>query len=218
MKPKGGLEMKITDDVTMLDCSSAVRVYLIQAQENVLVDTGLPGYGARILDELNRLGAADIRHIVITHCDIDHIGNARLLQQKTGAIVWASSDDIPFIMNEKRHPGFKGMSQIFFKTGAPASIQAFPDDMKIGEIHVIKAPGHTPGHVIFLYRDILFAGDLFAIRQGRFQVPPRLITWNQELVRQSIRETRSLSFTWICPAHGLPEQRGQEFERFASRF
>jgi glyoxylase-like metal-dependent hydrolase (beta-lactamase superfamily II) len=210
--------MRITDEVTMLDCSSVVRIYLIKAQENVLIDTGLPGYDTRILNELDKLGAGKIDHIILTHCDIDHIGSARSLQLKTGAAIWASEGDIPFILNQKRHPGFKGMSQIFFPAGIPSSVKPFPAEMKLGDIQVIKAPGHTPGHVILVCRDILFASDLFAARQGHFRLPPRILNWNQDMLRQSLHAVKTLDFDWICPAHGFPEKRSQNFERFISQF
>mgnify|MGYP002640732663 CR=1 FL=1 len=55
----------------------------------VLVDTGLPGAGARILGVAHRAGIEpeDIELIVLTHVHVDHAGGAAELAQRTGARV-----------------------------------------------------------------------------------------------------------------------------------
>jgi glyoxylase-like metal-dependent hydrolase (beta-lactamase superfamily II) len=51
----GDENVKITDDVYALNSTKGNYAYLILREENILVDTGRPGQGKSILDELKSL-------------------------------------------------------------------------------------------------------------------------------------------------------------------
>ena len=150
--------MKIADGVIMLESSMWSHVFLIQSDANILIDTGNPGEFEYIWHELTSLGAERISYILLTHHDVDHIGNAKRLQQQTGAGVWASFEDIPYIAGEKNRPGIKRIVQSIIRPEKPVINGTYSSDQRFGEIRVIKTPGHTPGHVIFSYRNVLFTG------------------------------------------------------------
>jgi len=46
--------------------------------------------------------AADLRYIVLTHCDIDHIGSVARLKELTGAKVAIHQLDGPVLAGEQR--------------------------------------------------------------------------------------------------------------------
>jgi len=202
--------VKINDSVYMLDCTPQSHSYLILGREPMLVDTCLPGKGPKILAELAVLGvkAQEIKHILLTHYDIDHIGSAAFLQRATGAVVWAPAQDIPYILGEKSRPGIKKYLGFFMRAQLPRNIQPYPPSNRLGELEVIATPGHTPGHVSFLYQDVFFAGDMVATSRGQINPPPAVMTWNMPLALQSIEKVKSLAFRWVCPAHGMPLERG----------
>lgn len=208
--------MKITDTVYMLDSTKGSHAYLILGKEMMLVDTCFPGRGKKILNELSSLNInpQDIKHILLTHYDGDHIGNAAMLEQATGAAVWASAVDIPYIYGQKTRPGIKKYISFFMKAPPPTHINPYPDDHRLGEVQVIATPGHTPGHVCLLYQDVLFAGDLLASSKGQVKPSPALMNWDQTKLMESIRMITTFSFQWICPAHGLPVERGNQMEKF----
>ena len=208
--------MKITDDVYMLDSAVRSHVFLIKSQENILIDTALPGISKEIMRELKDLGAENIQHILLTHHDVDHIGNAELLQKQTGAILWASDEDIPFITGEKKRPGVKRMIQSIVRLKIPI-VNGYPSDDFNG-IKIIRAPGHTPGHVILLYHDVLFTGDLFKIINGEFKPMPSYMNWNQQEAAKSVALLKDLNFEWLCPSHGQPLRRNAVYERFISQY
>ena len=132
--------MKITDRVYMLDSTEGSHAYVILGKEVVLIDTSMPGRAAKMLDELKRLSVRpeDIKHILLTHHDVDHIGNAAQLQQASGAAVWASGEDIPFIYGRKARPGIKRYLSLFWKVPLPQAINPYPPDQQVGELQVIK--------------------------------------------------------------------------------
>ena len=208
--------MKIIDDVYMLDCTSGSHCYVIRGNETVLIDTCFPGKGPAILAEMAALGVKlqEIKHILLTHYDVDHIGNAAFLQQATGATVWASAIDIPYIYGQKPRPGIKRYIGMFMKAKLPVDIRAFPESNHLGEIEVIPTPGHTPGHVCLLYKSVLFAGDLVTIHDGQIKPSPDLMTWDKTAALDSVKKIVPFSFDWICPAHGMPVKRGTLLEKY----
>lgn len=205
--------MKITDKVYALESTKGNYAYLIKGKEPVLIDTGRPGQGKALLKELESMNIKlnDIKHILLTHHDVDHIGNLNLISETTRATIWASEEDIPYIYGEKNRPGIKRLISILMKVKVPGNINPYPPEQKIGEIEVIPTPGHTPGHVCLLYKDVLFAGDLVKTSKG--QVEPMTsvmfgslvsINWDQSLLEKSIKKIAGYSFKWVCPAHGNP--------------
>ncbi|MGB9979954.1 MBL fold metallo-hydrolase [Methanobacterium sp.] len=205
--------MKVTDDVYALDATKGNYAYLIIGKEIVLVDTGRPGQGKGILKELEsmNINPQDIKHILLTHHDVDHIGNIALLEKETGAKIWASKEDIPYIRGEKNREGIKRLVSIIMRVKKPENINSYPENQKICNIRIIPTPGHTPGHVCLIYKDVLFAGDL--IRTSNGQVGPMMsfMNWNTDLSSKSIKKVDNLSFKWVCPAHGEPIERNDKW-------
>ena len=208
--------MKITNHVHMLDCTKGSHAYLILGKETILVDTCVPGRGKQILNEVKTLhiNPQEIKHILLTHHDLDHIGNAAMLQKATGAQVWASREDIPYILGQKTRHGIKKYLSLVMKAKKPQPINEYPADNRLGEIEIIPTPGHTPGHVSLLFQDVLFAGDLLATKHGIVNPSPPIMTWDRPLLIESIKKILPLSFNVICPAHGDPVIRGQTLDKF----
>lgn len=101
--------MRITENIHALDASKGSYVYVIQGKETTLIDTGFSWAGKRMIKEIQSLGIdfKDITNILLTHYDLDHIGNAAKFQKLTDAEIWASKAEIPYIIGEKHRPGFK---------------------------------------------------------------------------------------------------------------
>jgi glyoxylase-like metal-dependent hydrolase (beta-lactamase superfamily II) len=206
--------LKVTDEVYALDSTKGNYAYLVLGEETVLIDTGRPGQGKGILNDLESMNVKpqDIKHILVTHHDVDHVGNAALMQQATGAEIWASKEDIPYIYGEKSRPGIKKLISFIMKVKKPQNINSYPENRKIGNIKVIPSPGHTPGHVCLRYKDVLFIGDLFRTSKGKASPMGSSMTWNGSISKQSMAKIDNYSFEWICPAHGEPVRRGEHLK------
>lgn len=201
--------MKITEKVYRLDATPMSYVYLVYAEEIVLVDTCMPMAARGLLRELESIGVApaDIRHILLTHHDLDHIGNAAMLQKLTGAKLWASAEDIPYITGEKHRHSFKKYLSRLLPVKKPQDLNPFAPGERVAGVEVIPAPGHTPGHVCFLYDGVLFAGDLVENKKEGMRPYPASWDWDYEKLRESVKKVFSLDFTWLCPSHGQPLRR-----------
>lgn len=201
--------MKLTDNIYMLDSSTGSHVYLIKGEEIMLIDTGLPFKRKGILREIESMGIAlaDIKHILITHHDIDHIGNAYVLQQLTGAKVWASREDIPIIYGDIDRSSFKKYLKYVFKIKVPENINPYIPGESMNGIEIIPTPGHTPGHVCLLYKESLFLGDLLENKGGKLRPYPKVWNWNNDVLLESVKKIADIPVKWACPAHGEPVKR-----------
>lgn len=128
---------------------------------------------------LGTLGGLPVAAIVLTHCHFDHLGAAGRIASATGAPLMVHADDAGFIGTAV---GTGGALFGFDHAVAP------PADRVLGEgdivhagdveLKVIHTPGHTPGGISLIARDVsggpqrLFSGDtLFAGSVGRSDFP-----------------------------------------------
>ena len=209
--------MKIEENVYALESTKGSYSYLIDDKETILIDTGRPRKVKNILKEIESLNIKpkNIKHILLTHHDIDHIGNAALLQKETGATLWASKKDIPYILGNKSRPGIKKLATLLARVKKPEKIKSY-DDQKIGDIEIISTPGHTPGHVSFIYKDILFAGDLVENSNGVLKKLAKMTNSDEKSLNESIHKMSKYSFKWVCPAHGEPLKITDEWKQLLS--
>jgi len=77
--------MEITSGVHLVDGVRGSNVYLLTDGPMTLVDTGLPGNVAAILDFIALLGRdpGELAYIVLTHGHMDHSGSAAALKRVT---------------------------------------------------------------------------------------------------------------------------------------
>lgn len=206
--------MKVTDDVYALDSTEGNYVYVILGEEIILVDTGRPKNGKGILNDLESMNIKpqDVKHILITHHDMDHVDSLAFLEQITEAKIWASKEDIPYICGKKNREGIKRLIKYIMKIEKPKDINPYSNDQKIGDIEFIQTPGHTPGHVSLLYKNIMFIGDLFKTKNGEVYPMSSLSNWNNSILKESIAKIDNYDFEWICPAHGKPIKREGKLE------
>src|SRR5215467_14262021 len=78
--------------------SDIVNCYLVEEGGLVtIIDAGLPGHWRELLDELRRMGHSldDVRALLLTHGDTDHIGFAARLHRERGVPVYVHPLDAP---------------------------------------------------------------------------------------------------------------------------
>jgi glyoxylase-like metal-dependent hydrolase (beta-lactamase superfamily II) len=178
--------------------------------EALVIDPGLEP--DLILDFLRDEGLTPAV-ILNTHGHADHIGgNEALKQVYPQAPLVIGVNDAPLLTDANAN-----LSAPF---GVP--IVSPPADRTVVEGEVVSAagitlevldvPGHSPGHVVFLYRDdpcLLFGGDvLFRGSIGRYDFPNS----NGPVLLRGIR-TKVLTLpptTVVYPGHGPVTTVGQE--------
>ena len=211
--------MNITKNVIKLDCTKGSYAYAVTCDEGVtLIDTSLPGRGSAIVTELKTYGInlPDIKRILLTHHDIDHIGNAAYFQKNCDCEIFISRIDYDYALGHKKRHGIKKILGAIMKADIPKSLKQINTD-KIGSISVIPTPGHTPGHTCFQYDDVMFAGDLISSKNGKTIMPPSLMNWNKEKLIDSLQKLSVQGVGYLCPAHGEPIEVNNDWSDFIKK-
>ena len=195
------------------------NMFLLLDNGVTLVDTGLRGRSANILNEVKRLGykPSDVAHIILTHHHADHAGSLAELKNATGAKVMAHPADAPYIDGTLPQPGLarpKWLGRMLSPFSSmwatmPAEVDKLLNDGDelplLGGIKILHTPGHTPGSLcLFISQEkLVIAGDLLSHR-FRLSLPSRLFTVDMAQEVNSIKRLVGLDFNVIAFGHGRP--------------
>lgn len=217
--------MEISPNVHLIP-SRIVNVYLIlDADGLTLIDTGLAGNAKNVLKYIVSLGKqpSDLKRIIITHSDGDHVGALAALKAATGARVYASPIEAQAI--EAAHPSrdlkMIGVQALLLKYVAGPLFKAKPvhvDELindgdvlpVLGGLRVVATIGHTPGH-ISLYASaakILFGGDSMVSGKTGLHASRGMTTWDEAKAQEAAKIQVALGAEMVCVGHG-PVVRGK---------
>ena len=174
----------------------------VAAPEAVVVDPGAQGAELRL--ELARVGTR-CGAILLTHCDVDHIGAVAELAGGTGAPVWCPAGEADTL----RDP----------TTGRGGGVPPYEPEHLIDDgatveacgitFDVIGIPGHSGGHVAYHADGKLFSGDLlFAGSVGRTDLPGG--DWDTLVASIKKLLDRFPPETVVYSGHGQPTTLGRE--------
>jgi glyoxylase-like metal-dependent hydrolase (beta-lactamase superfamily II) len=205
-----------------------VAAYLIVAPEGItVVDAGLPGQWKDLNAELATLGRplSDIRGLVVTHGDGDHIGFAERLRQ-TGVPVYVHAADADRARGAKppkvKMPKMRiGPALGFFTYAARKSAFRTPPLAEVVEVHdgdvldlpgsprIVGMPGHSPGSIAVHSElaDAVFVGDALTTRHvttGASGPQPAPFTDDPAEALASLDRLAALQASWVLPGHGTP--------------
>lgn len=212
--------------------------YLLTGEDLTLVDTGMPGDDKQILQGIRELGRSpgELRHILITHAHMDHVGSVAALKKAGGGKVVASAGEAEYIEGLKKtwtmgREGlggmlFKGMLFLlenFFAQYEPAQVDircAGGELLDIfGGIRVIATPGHSPGSLSYYLptRKILFTGDALSGVPG-LKLPPRPGCADYREALRTVQKLATLDFETCLFGHGAPlmHEASQAVQRIAA--
>ena len=214
--------------------SDMVACYLVEDETGMtLVDAGLPGHYGELLAELRRLGrsADEIRGIVLTHGDTDHVGFAERLRREHGVPVYVHADDAARARGEVKKPNsgwgrisWSALLRFMLYSGRRGGLRVPP----LGEVRtvtdgatlelpgapeIVHIPGHTPGSVAVWVQSVaaLFVGDALTtdnVLTGRRGLGPAPFTLDLPTALSSLSRLEELPAKWLLPGHGAPWQGG----------
>ena len=221
--------MKIAASLHRLG-SSLVNSYLIEEAGLVtIVDAGLPGYWGLLPAELDAMGRSldDVRAVVLTHGDTDHIGFAERLRRERSIPVYVHELDAARARGEVKKPmsgwgpvKVRPLAGFLLYTARRGGLRispltelvTFADGATLdlpGSPRVIHLPGHTPGSsaIHVPVADAVFLGDAFTTRSVLTgEVGPQLapFTIEPEQALTSLGRLDDIDATWVLPGHGEP--------------
>lgn len=222
--------MKVFDGVHRID---GVRgnAYVLTGESMMLVDTGMPGSGPKIVSyirgEMNA-DEHDVSVILLTHQHIDHVGSAIWLKNATGARIAMHEQDVGYVTGERKPLKPRGAIGAAFTLLSPfLKVRRFVPDMsladgdRVGPLRILHLPGHTPGSMALLddARRVAFSGDIVSRRKGRVAFPPGAFNHDDSSMRKSLGRLLAESLDVLLPGHGEPVAKSdrQELASLADR-
>jgi glyoxylase-like metal-dependent hydrolase (beta-lactamase superfamily II) len=213
-----GIGMKVTDTVHCIKIVFVNSYFIIDKEGLTLVDCGMPGNARRIEKALAEAGYAmkDIKNILVTHSDMDHIGSLAELKNLTGAVLYAGAAEAAAIAEGKssRTVASKGLRGALMGLLKPLirqkkvrvdRILSGGDMLPIaGGCRAIDTSGHSPGHLsYFLVNEgVLFSGDSAVTGPDAVHGSVPAYTWDADKARNAYLAQASLKPRIVCPGHG----------------
>jgi glyoxylase-like metal-dependent hydrolase (beta-lactamase superfamily II) len=210
-----------------------VAVYLIDTEDGVtVIDAGLSGQFSDLTAELTAMGRtiADVRGVILTHGDSDHVGFAERLRRDHHVPVYVHSADAARARGEVKGTagmgGFKLGPLLGFlsysarKGGLRTTYLTEVTTVEDGQVldlpgapRIISLPGHSPGSIAVYsaVADAIFVGDGLTTRDvltGRTGPRPAPFTDEPAEALASLSRLEPLTATWILPGHGAPFDGG----------
>lgn len=204
-----------------------------ESDEFVLVDAGMPKSANEIISVIEERFGVNSRPkaVILTHGHFDHVGGVIELVKHWEVPVYAHPLELPFLTGVKNYPepdptvegGLVAKMSPSFPIepiNLGSHVQTLPPDGTVPHMpgfRWIHTPGHSPGH-ISLYREsdgTLIAGDAFATVKQEYMYkvfnqeleisgPPRYLTTDWEVAKQSVVKLESLKPLVAVTGHGLP--------------
>jgi glyoxylase-like metal-dependent hydrolase (beta-lactamase superfamily II) len=228
--------VQIANGIEMLELSIEIMgeknvIYPAVVWDNntvILIDAGYPGQLSQIQEAIKQAGLSflKINKIIITHHDMDHIGNMNDILKtlpKHPEII-AHKKEKKYIQSEKcptkitqLKPRINSMStemKVMYenlKTGYENHKILVDRTVKSGEelpycggIEIIYTPGHTPGHISLYIRQnkTLIAGDALFVKEGILTPPPKFVNFNNSLALKSINKFSQYDINTVICYHG----------------
>lgn len=205
MNSPSGIEALAVEATVMGNRTVIYPTLIWDPDATILVDTGYPGQLPLIHAAMENIGVPfhQLNKVVITHQDLDHIGNLPAIRtEATQPIeVMASAVERPFIQGDKRLLKITPEAIAKAVASLPADVSAEqrmafqaalenPPRAKVNRtlfdeeelpycdgIVIIPTPGHTPGHISLYHKrsKTLIAGDAMVVNEGQLWGPTPVI-------------------------------------------
>lgn len=203
---------QITTGVSRIESSPASNGFVLDHPDGVVViDPGLPFTSRRVIGELRKAGVLErVRHVLLTHYDLDHAGAAKAVSRATGAPVWIGGADIDVLDHRVwvRTP-FRITMGVLPPSAAPQEVHRLDGVEEIlPGLAVIPTPGHTPGHHSFAWRNALFVGDAANVTaSGELVHVPKPLISDYEEASKTLAVLRKRPEKWLLSGHSKPARR-----------
>lgn len=205
---------------------------VIDRGEVTIIDTGLPGHLAELDAELAALGLsfADVRGVVLTHGDTDHLGFAERLRVEHGVPIHIHELDAARARGEVKTNGSWGKVRVGptarflvysarrggLRVPPVGEVVTFTGGQTLdlpGEPRIVHVPGHTEGSVAVHVpaADAVFAGDALTtghVLTGAQGPQPAPFTLDPATALDSLARLEAIEVRWLLPGHGAPWQGG----------
>ncbi len=198
--------IQVGEKTYYLKNATNIGIYKLNEKDVCVIDTGNDkDAGKKILKAITEQGW-EITTIINTHSHADHIGGNQVLQERTGASIYASEEEIPFIEHPLLEPSmlyggypFLGLQNKFLcakKSKATAIAKDLPEGLE-----VLSLPGHSPDMIGIKTSDnVYFLGDAL-VSQETIDKYHIFYLYSIEKTLQTLNALEVLTGTVYIPSH-----------------
>ena len=205
--------------------SDDAAIYLIDcAGDLVLIDAGAGKSSLQIVRNIEMLGLspANISHLILTHCHIDHIGSAPFFKESYNIkIVIHELDAKAVETGDSLKTAANWYGTTFPPTKVDRKLSGSHEIIKFNseELHCMHTPGHTPGSIaVYLDRGgkrVLFGQDVHGPFNAQFGSD--IGDW-----KKSMQTLLALNADILCEGHfGIfqPKEKARDYiERYLEEY
>jgi glyoxylase-like metal-dependent hydrolase (beta-lactamase superfamily II) len=210
-----------------------VAAYLIVTPEGItVIDAALAGHWHDLVRELESMGRslADVKGLILTHGDGDHVGFAERIRRDHGVPVYIESHDVsrakggPKPKNAKQTMRLGSMLGFLAYTVRKGGLKTtwLTDVVEVhagetldlpGSPQIIGLPGHSEGSIAIYSKavDAVFVGDGLTTRDvltGKRGPAPAPFTDEPAEAVESLQALVETGAKWVLPGHGAPWSGG----------
>ena len=214
----------LAENIYAIDTGKA-NIYVIKGADGLtLIDTAVVGVRKKLETRLAKHGfhLEDIKHILVTHAHVDHVGGLKEVQEATHAEVWAYRSEAPVVRGEaavaRPDPAllkvadrlFARLTPLFVGTAQPPAPvhRELEDGETLDEVlpglRALHLPGHSPGQIGFwLERErLLIGGDVMMHLTPWLTRPLAAYTPDMREAERSILKVAELELRTLGVGHG----------------
>ncbi len=213
---------------TPFDVTGTVFLYVLKGERVALVDTGVADSPTEVIQPaLAEIGMAirDVEVVLTTHAHLDHAGGNAEVKRLTSARTHVHEQDVPLANSVEAEIAFhttplrrmeyppdfvrereeRVRRLVGTAAGADVVLQD-GDGIDLGagiRLRVVHMPGHTPGHVAYLWEaeGIAFTGDSVQGEGARPGGYP--LYFDAPSYRKSITRLQGLDCRMLCLGHAF---------------
>jgi len=202
---------KILGNTYMISAPTNIGVYVTR-EGAILIDSGNDKEAGRQIVKLLKEKSWDVKMIINTHSNADHIGGNDYIQKRSNCRIVATQPEAPFIQNPVLEPAFlwggfpcSTFTSKFLMATPSRVTDIIPSSGKIldTDLEVISLPGHFFGMIGVKTPDnVLFLGDAL--------FPERIISkyhlcffYDLAAQLQTLEKLETLEAEIFVPSHGI---------------
>jgi hydroxyacylglutathione hydrolase len=206
----------IAENCFQLEKSKGANGYVVRGEDRTaVIDPGMAsGFDsvlAEVRDAESRTGR--VTDILLTHYDADHAQVVKRLQEALKVPVWISTADAEILRGDVAPPTlFRRLFHRMVRSEYPDGVVEVTGTLEIFPgLLAFPTPGHTPGHLGFRWRDVLFTGDAVIVtKHGNLRQFFRLLISDKAMARTTERllreRIRAEEIEWLCAGHNPPRR------------
>lgn len=194
-----------------IECPAKVGVY-VKGSDVYLIDSGNDKDAGKKIKKILDEKGWNLKGILVTHSNADHIGGCRYLQMQTGCKVFSSKMEKAITENPIVEPSFLYGGYPFkelrnkFLVAQPCICSELSDPSFPSEVEVIDIPGHFFDMVAYrLPDDTVFLADCMFRQEilDKYRIP---FIYDVERYIETLEMVKKIKGRIFVPSHAKPQE------------